>query len=390
LSFWHCPAATGDHLADQCDEWYAVGVVLCLSAAPLVVCSFFVPAFSSSRPLVAEFTGIAFIGIALSRTVVDRIRIPRRIAIVGAPPLIDAALNHLRPRRDDAVLCLPVHDIEATLTGQQTMPPWLQGAIAWGASRVIMTQELPPDRLVRVMQISARHNVSVALLPGGLRQQAFQMHLEREGDLALLYLSPLPICTPAARVWKRFIDLALSIPALLALSPLLVLCAFAIKFDSPGPIIYRQTRVGRNAKTFEMLKLRSMSVDCELQTGPIWADPAMPQITRVGRFLRRTSIDEIPQLVNVLRGEMSLVGPRPERPYFVERFRASLPRYEQRLLVSPGITGWSQISMSRILVTDDVSLKLSGDLFYIAEWSPLLDAQILVKTAFEFLFHRVA
>ena len=93
--------------------------------------------------------------------------------------------------------------------------------------------------------------------------------------------------------------------------------------------------------------------------------------------------------MNVLRGEMSLVGPRPERPYFVDRFRQELPRYDERLLVSPGITGWSQISMSRVLAPNDVSLKLQGDLFYLAEWSPLLDAQILMKTAFEFLFHRV-
>jgi lipopolysaccharide/colanic/teichoic acid biosynthesis glycosyltransferase len=221
-------------------------------------------------------------------------------------------------------------------------------------------------------------------------QQAFQLHLEREGDLSLLYPSPLLICTPAARIYKRALDLVLTIPALVLLSPVLAISALAVKLDSPGPIIYKQTRVGKNGVPFEMFKFRSMSVDAESQTGPVWADPSTPHVTRVGRLLRRTSIDEIPQLVNVLRGKMSLVGPRPERPYFVERFRQSLPRYDERLLVAPGITGWSQISMSRILATADVSVKLDGDLFYLAEWSPLLDAQIIVKTAFEFLFQRVA
>jgi exopolysaccharide biosynthesis polyprenyl glycosylphosphotransferase len=372
------------------DEWYAVGAALALVAAPLMPLTFFLPAFYYGRTEIAEFAGIAFLGIGASRTLVHRIRVRRRFAVVGVPERIDLALMHLRPRRDDALLRLPVGNIESTLESDLAMPPWLQGAIAWGAGRVIVTEELPPERLLRLMDLAARNNVSIAIAPTRLRQQAYKMRLEREGDLTLLYPRPLPICTPAARVFKRGLDLVLTIPALLLLSPVVALCGLAIKLDSSGPVIYRQTRVGKNGVPFEMLKFRSMSVDAELQTGPIWADPSLPRATRVGRFLRRTSLDEIPQLVNVLRGEMSLIGPRPERPYFVERFRRSLPRYDERLLVSPGITGWSQISMSRILATDDVSLKLEGDLFYLEEWSPLLDAQIMLKTAFEFLFQRVA
>jgi exopolysaccharide biosynthesis polyprenyl glycosylphosphotransferase len=372
------------------DEWYAVGAALGLVASPLLVLTFFVPAFWYGRPEIVFFVGLAFLGIAASRTIVHRSRVPRRLAIVGVPERIDLALLHLRPRRDDALLRLPVGNIESTLDSDRTVPPWLQGAIAWGANRIIVTEALPPDRLLRMMDIAARHNVAIAIAPTRLRPQAYQMKLEREGGLTLLCPRPLPICTPAARAYKRALDLLLTIPAFVALSPVLALCALAIKLDSPGPVIYRQTRVGKDGKPFEMLKFRSMPVDAELQTGPIWADPSMPRATRVGRVLRRASLDEIPQLVNVLRGEMSLVGPRPERPYFVDRFRRALPRYDERLLVSPGITGWSQISMSRILATDDVSLKLEGDLFYLEEWSPLLDAQIIVKTAFEFLFQRVA
>jgi exopolysaccharide biosynthesis polyprenyl glycosylphosphotransferase len=372
------------------DEWYAVGAALGLVAIPLILLSLFVPAFWYGRPEIAQFVLTSFVTIAGSRTVVHRNRVSRRLAIVGVPERIDLALIHLRPRRDDALLRLPVGNIEATVDGPTAVPPWLQGAIAWGAQRVIVTEALPPDCLLRIMEVAGRHGVSIAIAPTRLRPQAYQMKLEREGGLTLLCPRPLAICTPAARMYKRVMDLVLTAPALLVLSPLMLACALAIKFDSPGPVIYRQTRVGKNGAPFEMLKFRSMPVDAENKTGPIWADPSMPRATRVGRFLRRASLDEIPQLVNVLRGEMSLVGPRPERPYFVDRFRRALPRYDERLLVSPGITGWSQISMSRILATDDVSLKLEGDLFYLEEWSPLLDAQIIVKTAFEFLFQRVA
>lgn len=372
------------------DEWYAVGAALVIVAAPLVVLTFCVPSLWYSRPAVVEFAGIAFIGIAATRTIVHRNPEPRRLAVIGIPDAIDLALMHLRPRLEDALLRVPVADVDLSLRDEHAVPSWLHGAIAWGASRVIVTEELPPASVLRLMEIAAPHNLDIAIASTRLLQQAYQIQVEREGDLTLLYPLPLPICTPVARFYKRALDLVLTIPAVVALVPVFAICALAIKLDSPGPVIYRQIRVGKNGDPFEMLKFRSMAVDAELQTGPVFANPALPRATRVGRFLRRTSIDELPQLFNVLRGEMSLIGPRPERPYFVERFRRELPRYDERLLVSPGITGWSQISMSRILAPDDVALKLQGDLFYLSEWSPLLDAQIIVKTAFEFLFQRVA
>ena len=372
------------------DEWYAVGAALTLTCGPLILLSFAFPPLRNAQLEIAEFAAMAFIGIAGTRTVAHRKRLPRRLAIIGVPERIDVALVHLRPRRDDALLRLPISNIEATLEDAHAVPPWLQGAMAWGATRVIVTEALPPEQFLRLMRVTARQGISIAIAPTRLRPQAYQMHVEREGGLTLLCPRPLPICTPAAQIFKRTLDLALTLPALIALIPVLILCAIAIKLDSPGPVIYRQTRVGKNGKPFEMLKFRSMPVNVELATGPVWADPSVPRATRTGRFLRRASLDEIPQLINVLRGEMSLIGPRPERPYFVDRFRRVLPRYDERLLVSPGITGWSQISMSRILATDEVTIKLEGDLLYLEEWTPLLDIQIIVKTAFEFLFQRVA
>ncbi len=369
------------------DEWYAVGAALAVVTVPLLLLTLVVPAIASSQLEIGTFAGIALVGIAATRTVAHRSRVPRRLALIGVPERIDMALMNLRPRRDDALLRLPVGNIEATLADQHALPPWLQGALAWGATRIVLTEALPPERLLTIMQAAAKQGATIAIAPPRLRQHAYKMHLEREGGLSLLCLRPLSILTPAARIYKRSFDLLLSVPALILISPILLLCALAVKIESPGPVIFRQSRIGKNGQSFDILKFRSMPNDAEAQTGPVWANVSS-RTTRVGQFLRRTSLDELPQFFNVLRGEMSLVGPRPERAHFVERFRY-LPRYEDRLLVAPGITGWSQIGMSRLLSTDKVGLRLEGDLFYLEEWSPLLDAQILVKTAFEFLFHWV-
>lgn len=370
------------------DEWYAIGAALALVTVPVILLSFVVPALWFSRTAVVTFAGIAFMGIAATRTIAHRTRVPRRLAIVGVPERIDLALLHLRPRRDDSLLRLPVVNIESTFTNDRSMPPWMQGALAWGATRVIVTEALPPDQLMNLMELAAQRGSTIAIAPPRLRSHAYKMHLEREGGLSLLCVRPLPILTPASKLFKRAFDLMIAVPATALLLPIFLLCAVAVRIETPGPIIFRQARVGKNGKSFDIFKFRSMPNDAESQSGPVWANPAVSRATRVGRFLRRTSMDELPQFFNVIRGDMSLVGPRPERAHFVERFR-HLPRYEERLLVAPGITGWSQIGMSRILTTDKIGLRLEGDLFYLEEWSPLLDAQILVKTAFEFLFHWV-
>ncbi|MGZ5701806.1 MAG: sugar transferase, partial [Burkholderiales bacterium] len=165
-------------------------------------------------------------------------------------------------------------------------------------------------------------------------------------------------------------------------------CAIAVYLESDGPILYRQERVGMDGKRFKMLKFRSMCLDAESDVGAVWVRENDDRRTRVGAVLRRLSFDELPQLFNVLRGDMSLVGPRPERPVFVESFRRILPRYDERHLVRPGITGWSQIHMRRLLQTSDVAEKLEYDLRYVEQWSIVLDVSVVFKTAVEFLFHR--
>lgn len=189
-------------------------------------------------------------------------------------------------------------------------------------------------------------------------------------------------------VVKRGMDVVLSALALLLLSPLLGLIALLVKLTSPGPVFYRQERCGLNGDTFGMLKFRSMRVDAEQQTGAVWARKDDPRRTRFGTFLRRTSLDELPQLINVLKGDMSLVGPRPERPVFVHQFNKTIPNYMVRHSVKSGITGWAQVHGWR--GNTSLRKRVQFDLYYITHWTPWLDVRIMWMTLFHGLFHRNA
>jgi exopolysaccharide biosynthesis polyprenyl glycosylphosphotransferase len=179
---------------------------------------------------------------------------------------------------------------------------------------------------------------------------------------------------------KRLADVVASLGILVAGAPLLALLAVAVKIDSPGPVLYRQRRVGRRGKCFELLKFRTMQTDAEASSGPRWAERDDPRATRLGRHLRRFRLDELPQLLNILRGEMSLVGPRPERPEFVTELRRVIPFYEQRHAVRPGLTGWAQVCYSYGASVEDARRKLEYDLFYLRKAGFLLDCEILLRT----------
>jgi len=182
------------------------------------------------------------------------------------------------------------------------------------------------------------------------------------------------------RFLKRVIDVVISVIALVVLSPVLCLLGFLIKIDTPGPVFHRQERVGLRGKKFTLVKFRSMVSDAERHTGPVWAGKNDTRITRIGRIIRPFRIDEWPQIINVLRGEMSFVGPRPERPAFVERLRNTIPFYGLRLSVHPGITGWAQVKHNYDQSVDDVKKKLEFDLEYINSMSIRLDLKIFLKT----------
>ena len=199
-------------------------------------------------------------------------------------------------------------------------------------------------------------------------------------------LGPGPLMVRVQSMYSWVIALT----ALVLVSPIMILAAILVKLTSPGPALYRQQRVGLNGKEFTIFKFRSMRADAEAKTGAVWAQRNDPRITPLGRFLRKSRIDELPQLFNVLRGEMSVVGPRPERPEFVATLSEQIPFYRQRHVVRPGITGWAQINHKYGDTIEDTVRKLEYDLYYIKSLSPALDFLVMFHTAKVMLLSRGA
>jgi exopolysaccharide biosynthesis polyprenyl glycosylphosphotransferase len=187
---------------------------------------------------------------------------------------------------------------------------------------------------------------------------------------------------------RRVLNLALALVGFVLALPIMILVALAVKLESRGPIFYTQERVGKNGRSFKIIKFRSMSATAERDTGPVWAEKADPRVTRIGRILRKLRLDELPQFVNVIRGDMNFVGPRPERPVFVEQLSEVIPYYQQRHLIKPGLTGWAQIKFPYGSSVEDAFEKLRYDLYYIKNRSFLLDAIIIFETVKTVLFGR--
>jgi exopolysaccharide biosynthesis polyprenyl glycosylphosphotransferase len=181
-------------------------------------------------------------------------------------------------------------------------------------------------------------------------------------------------------LWRRVADLIIACTLILLTLPFLAVFALTIKLDSSGPVFYRQERVGLGGRRFMLVKFRSMVRDAEPDGQPVWAVERDIRITRIGRFLRCTRLDELPQLFNVLRGDMSMIGPRPERPYFVDQLNKIIPSFSERLKVNPGITGWAQVNYPYGASIYDARQKLSYDLYYIRNRSVIFDLIILLLT----------
>ena len=236
----------------------------------------------------------------------------------------------------------------------------------------------PHEEVLTLAQGLIEQPVNIKVYP-----DTFQLITNNE--LSLDDLGGLPMVSVrnvALRGWnrlvKRLIDVALSAVILALVSPLLVLLAALIKLSSPGPVFHLQERVGHDGHSFLCIKLRSMAVGAEDSSGPVWARPDDPRRTVLGRFMRRYSLDELPQFVNVLLGEMSIVGPRPERPHFVQQFSQSIPGYAYRHHEKAGITGWAQVNGLR--GNTSIEERTRYDLYYVENWSPLFDIKIIVKT----------
>jgi Undecaprenyl-phosphate glucose phosphotransferase len=239
---------------------------------------------------------------------------------------------------------------------------------------------LPASRnreLEQLLDSLADETLDVRIVPDVLRHVTLSCDIEDFNGLPIVRLNDSPLVGWGA-LTKRVTDVVLSATALVVLSPLLGLLAALVKLTSPGPVLFVQERMGLDGRSFPMLKFRSMRSDAESTSGPVWAQAADNRRTAFGTLLRKTSLDELPQLYNVLRGDMALVGPRPERPVFVSQFRNQIPHYMLRHKVKAGITGWAQVNGWR--GNTSLDRRIECDLFYIRNWSYALDLKILAMT----------
>jgi sugar transferase (PEP-CTERM system associated) len=258
-------------------------------------------------------------------------------------------------------------------------------------TRVIILDAVFPDRSTADGLFNARlKGLKVVDIRGLYERLAERVPVDLIRDDWLLLEDGFNLNVNAAmRRLKRASDIGFSLILSAAALPVLLAAALLVRCESPGPVLYRQKRVGLYGREFTVYKIRSMRLDAE-KDGAVWAGKNDPRVTRIGRFLRKTRIDELPQLVNVLKGEMSLVGPRPERMEFVRELIPLIPYYDARHSVKPGITGWAQVCYPYGASVEDARIKLEYDLFYIKNMSPLLEAEIILKTIGIVLFPKGA
>jgi Undecaprenyl-phosphate glucose phosphotransferase len=249
---------------------------------------------------------------------------------------------------------------------------------------------LPPEEHVRMLELlesTSREMVDVKVVPDLLQVIALRARLEDLDGIPVININEPPL-QGFNTIVKRAIDIAISSVALILLSIPIGIIALLVKATSKGSVLFHQERMGLDGKPFTIVKFRSMFDDAEKQTGPVWAVADDPRVTPVGRFLRRSNLDELPQLWNVLRGDMSIVGPRPERPHFVAQFKHKIPQYMLRHKVKAGLTGWAQVNGWR--GNTALEKRIEYDLYYIENWSVRLDLKIMWLTLLKGFFHKHA
>lgn len=396
-TFW----AAGVHAASFALVTYAVGLyapdlgarrlallIQCLSAAGLasaITLAFFYVVFY--RPIGRwVIAGASILSAVIAFLLHDGLRRfqryrPRRILFIGKSLLADRIICALASERE------PLYDVVGTWPGPGVGPTPNPGA---DDDLVALCRTHDVDELVLATSAAGLDEL---LLPA-LRCLPLGCHVRTEAEFHEEIFQAVPLVgvtaewmlshgrdtsnRPAEAV-KRMTDVTLALLILIVLAPLGVIAMLLIKLTTTGPVIYSQVRVGRYSRPFRILKLRTMAVDAE-ESGPQWSPPDDPRRTPIGRVLRRTRIDELPQVMNVFRGDMSFVGPRPERPEFVEALERSVPYYSWRHLVRPGLTGWAQIKHPYAATIDDARKKLEYDLYYVRHASPATDFAIVLRT----------
>jgi len=262
-----------------------------------------------------------------------------------------------------------------------SVPSLADHAVALGAGEVVLAMEerrgaLPLSDLLRVKTTGVHVNDMASFL----ERETGRVDLATTNPSFLIFSDGFSAGQRIAKVSKRLFDIVASLAVLVIGLPLILLAGIAVKLDSKGPIFYRQPRVGLYGQIYNIVKIRSMRTDAEAAGQAVWASENDPRVTRVGHIIRKLRIDELPQTWCVLKGEMSFVGPRPERPSFVEELTRALPYYAERHMVKPGLTGWAQINYPYGASVEDARVKLEYDLYYAKNYSPFLDLLILLQT----------
>ncbi len=253
---------------------------------------------------------------------------------------------------------------------------------SYGITDVLIALEFKEEEeIFGLVSAADSYDVDFSILPGPADVLAGRMMFNQIYGFPMIRILAEPI-PPWEKNVKRLIDIGVSLTMIVLFFPVLLIVAAAIKLESKGPIFYIQERVGYRGKIFKLWKFRSMVADAEKHSGPVWADKNDSRITRMGSVIRKLRIDEIPQMYNILKGDMSLVGPRPEREFFVEKLKKKIPYYALRLKVKPGLTGWAQTKHNYDRSLDDVREKLKYDLYYIENMSLRMDFKIFISTAF--------
>ena len=391
------------HERTKADEAFLVVQGVTLATLLLVAATFFIRSFSYSRLAILLFWGLDVLsvyGVRLAiRDVVRGLRrhgrFVRRALVVGAGPLGQEVVTRLRAHPEFGVR------VVGYLDDQRPVGERLEGKEVLGGCEAV-TRVLADHRIdqvfvalpmeahaevFKVLNAIEGELVDVKMVPDVLQFVTLRAAVEELEGLPVVSLAQSPI-TGWSRLGKRAMDLVLALTGLVVLSPVLGLIALGIRLSSPGRVFYRQERMGLDGRSFAMLKFRSMHPGAEAESGPVWAAVDDARRTRLGRTLRRFSLDELPQLWNVVKGDMSLVGPRPERPFFVHQFKTLIPQYMLRHKVKSGLTGWAQVNGLR--GNTSLEKRIEYDLYYIQNWSLLLDVKILLLTLYRAWQHRHA
>ena len=376
------------------DEALAVAKSGSLATLFLIALTFFYRDYSFSRVMLLLFWGTSILLASAGRAgIIVVVRVRRRrgynvsqAIIVGAGELGRTVAQKIAELPQLGVRVAGFVDDAAPTAVPGEPPVKVLGRIddlpelvrTYNASQVFfaLPRESHAD-LERGLALIGQEMIDILIVPDILQFVMLRAGLEILDGIPMINLAETPLSGWYAPV-KRTTDLVFSLLGLVILAPLLAVIAIAIKLTSRGPIFYRQERISLDGTLFEMFKFRSMRADAEAETGAVWASQDDPRRTRFGAFLRRTSLDELPQLFNILRGQMSFVGPRPERPVFVEQFRDKIPRYMLRHKVKCGLTGWAQVNGWR--GNTSIEKRIEYDIYYIENWSLTFDLKILWLT----------